>query len=145
MDLSKPDLDMQIAEKFFGWRWVRTHGIPVKSHPLYSAPETRSHGIPVRIFCNDSVGEAATGDEALSYDYSSGYYPQWPRPTSDIEALEELEKELRIRKLTNELLYRLTLVERTAAEKRHPWRPSPRMICVAALAAIEEQGCEVAK
>jgi len=69
--LTGSKLNTAVAERIFGWRWKRKHGVPVKGTPGY--PDQQ----PVRIFVppgHDDMPDA-DGTEPLAYCYcsSSGY------------------------------------------------------------------------
>lgn len=95
------NLDEQVAVNMFGWKWMSWMGTPTHSTPGYpKACRVRQLFSP-KLFTGDlwvefwksREGRDATGDEALSYRYSSSRGPERvPRfgGSEDILVLEEV-------------------------------------------------------
>lgn len=136
------DKNEEIAIKLMGWKWMTFHGIPVKGAPGYPEECTVKQLFTPEALANPKWQEIftgeATGQEPLSYTYcSSGFNAATvPNYFEDMKACELIEARLKSLGLINLFQTELERVERTRAEKKHEWRPSPRMLCVAALAAV---------
>lgn len=136
-----------IAQEFYGWKWMRYLGMPTNDHPQYRTMD-RETGIPVREFMPrlsekaleswNSRGIAeADMTEPLSYRYRSSIGPAIPPdPLHCMQDLEHLERQLHRLDIVDPFETMLLRVKRNKEEHEHPWRPSPRMICVAAIAAL---------
>lgn len=100
-DLHGSELDRQVAEKVFGWKWLSWIGIPVHSAPNYPvqcrirsfvSPETRANSDWIWFWEGRDV-RAATGNEPLAYRYCSsqpGELPPCYHGCDDIKVLEEV-------------------------------------------------------
>lgn len=102
------DLNEQVAQKFFGWRWLAYFGRPTRAHPEYPKemrvrrffpPDTELGERWAEWFAHRPVSPA-NGDEPLCYCYSSSMGPHIvPDYTGDENAIREMERELHRRGL----------------------------------------------
>lgn len=142
------DLDYAIAEEFFGWKWMASMGIPVRSANDY--PKERM----VRQFFSpkhlsdprwiqhwaDRMGREADGTEDLSYRYCSSLGPAIvPSYSGDMNAIATVEKELRKRKKWNDYRWQLWAQIGGRGDKineQRLWFANPKDRCIAALAVV---------
>jgi hypothetical protein len=144
------ELDHAIAEEFFGWKWMASMCIPVRSASGYpkermvqqfmspqslSSPQWQGHW-------EKNQGREADGTEDLAYCYCSSCGPEMvPHYSGHLSAIAELEREIRRRDLwyqyrdqlwlqVSEQTENMTIDEELLADAGCETR------CVAALAVI---------
>lgn len=97
-------IDYDIAEKFFGWKWIAYDGTPVRSAPGYPKECRVKRFFSPETLANQNWGDhlkksssaAPVGDEALDYAYESTMHPQYPPQfSSDWNAVAKLEHRIR--------------------------------------------------
>jgi hypothetical protein len=97
------ELDMAIAEEFFGWRWLASLSIPVRSHQGYPQKTRCKRFMPPDSELGDQwmeyfkvvPHEPAKGDEPLDYCYCSSRGPHSvPHFSGHEDAIKKLEKEI---------------------------------------------------